>query len=96
MGNLIMFGGNSKQKPAPTLPGQALGSAPAAPVKKSKKEVGYQDPDAVCSDCRYYEGGECSQVEGEIDPEGWCHLFEDAGYGDEQEDGEGAEREIGA
>ena len=99
MGNVIMFGGNKKQKPAPTLPGQAMGGAPNAPAKKSKQEVGYQDPDAVCSDCRYYEGGECAQVEGYIDPEGWCHLFEDAGGGFDQEreeEEEEREKESGA
>jgi hypothetical protein len=48
--------------------------------KASKESVGYSDSTSAtdkCGLCEFYiEGGRCRLVEGDIDPQGWCELFD--------------------
>lgn len=50
-------------------------------MKKSKASVSYTDHASKhterCALCEYYiRGGRCEEVRGEIEPSGWCELFE--------------------
>lgn len=47
-------------------------------VKMSKEEVNYgdRDPGGQCGGCRHYNDGKCKIVEGDINPELGCDLFE--------------------
>ncbi len=54
--------------------------ADPAQAKASQETVNYQSTpngDQTCETCRFYEGdGVCSVVEGAIEPQGWCKLFQ--------------------
>lgn len=46
--------------------------------KLTKEQVKYEDPAKKsdhCGDCRHYQAGACSQVEGSIAPKAWCTIF---------------------
>ncbi len=66
--------------------GAWLAARPAAAAaqqqKLSKAEADYQDTpkgDAACSECTLFQPPRaCSVVAGDIDPRGWCKLFEAA------------------
>lgn len=51
-------------------------------TKSTKEEVGYVDQSTKraekCRDCTMYvkSSSTCTAVEGKINPEGWCRLFE--------------------
>ncbi len=50
-------------------------------MKKSKSSVDYTDRAEMlterCILCEHYSrGGKCEKVRGDIDPSGWCKLFE--------------------
>lgn len=56
------------------------GRASAASQKISKKTAGYQDhpnDDQQCAKCRFFQKPHsCQLVEGKIDKDGWCTLFQ--------------------
>lgn len=59
----------------PTPPG---GSSPAPganhPIPPEK--VDYHDSTETCSGCEYFNGGQCSKLEMQVDPSGHCKLWE--------------------
>lgn len=44
--------------------------------------VSYRGPEARCQYCQHFEDGACDLVDGQIDPEGTCVLFESDGSGE--------------
>jgi hypothetical protein len=68
------------------LAGATLALAPemvgtaGAQQKLSKQDAGYQDKpknDQRCAGCTLFQPpSACNVVEGEINPQGWCKLFE--------------------
>jgi hypothetical protein len=46
--------------------------------KKSQEEAAYGDSTARCGTCKFYDenSGECSKVEGPIDPDGHSRFYE--------------------
>lgn len=51
-------------------------------MKESQEEANYDGPDQgpfMCQNCKFFlPEGACQKVEGAIDPEGCCNLFEKA------------------
>lgn len=59
----------------------AFSAVPLHAAKAAQSAVKYQDTpkdDEKCSDCVHFipKTNECKVVEGSIDPEGWCNLFQ--------------------
>jgi len=69
---------------AATAASATVGEASAAD-KAAQKAVQYQDTpkgDAKCSGCKFFQPGkdakakgQCTVVEGDISPDGWCSLY---------------------
>lgn len=61
------------------VPFVGVAASTALAAKLSQKSVAYQDtPKGAqkCSGCKLFQApGDCTQVEGTISPNGWCHIY---------------------